>query len=248
LIGYYQSGYHEGSGQSKGYPDYASDERFIRKNFQKKLRYLEKLRAPGSILDVGAAYGYFLDEARNRGWDVHGIDVSTHAAAVAREKLDLKIEVDDFLEHDYKDRLFDVITMFDAIEHMEEPIRILKKSFDLLKPGGILFVGTGDNDCLWARILGKNWYFYNPPQHVVVFSAATLCSILRNCGFVDTKTKVFGRTISVNNALFKLSRLSSWKIVRVTASAIREKVSLNIGMYLRFGDDLGVAAIKGAPE
>lgn len=244
LTDYYQDGYHEGNEQSKGYPDYASDEHFIRRNFRKKLSYLEKLRSPGSILDVGAAYGYFLDEARNRGWDTHGIEVSTHAAAVAREKLDLKIEVGDFLEHNFEGRVFDVITMFDVVEHMNEPIKTMKKSFDLLNPGGILFMVTGDCDCLWARILGKKWYFYNPPQHLFAFSATTLCSILKSSGFVDTKTKIFGRTIGLNNALFKLSILSDKRFIKAFASSIRERISSNIGIYIRFGDELGVAAIK----
>ncbi len=158
----------------------------IRKNFRKKLEYLERFKSPGSLLDV--------------------------------------------------------------VKHITEPVKVLKNAYDLLKPGGILLVVTGNADCLWARVLGRRWYFHHPPQRLLAFSASNLCSALRERGFAETKVKTFGRSISVNNALFKLSTLSSSRIVRAVADSLRESLRANMGFYVRFGDEMVVLAFKGGSK
>jgi SAM-dependent methyltransferase len=242
---YYEEGYFTGDAEATGYPDYREDESLLRRNFANRLTYLEEIRPPGRILDVGAAYGYFLDEARNRGWTAFGIDVSAHAAAEAKKNLGIDIEAGDFLEHDFGEHSFDVITMFDVVEHFEEPALCIEKAYKLLKEDGLLAVETGDTDSIPARLLRSKWYFYNPPQHIFYFSKQNLCSVLKDGGFCpDFLVKRVSRRVSVRNLVFKFGSMTRVKFLKQPLLRLQKKISNNLSVYVRFGDDIFVIAGK----
>jgi len=105
---------------------------------------LEALRPPGDLLEVGSAYGFFLDEASRRGWRVRGIEPSPHAARHAREQLGLDVASEPLSELATERNSVDAIAMWDVIEHLPDPRATLEAAYAWLRPGGVLGLSTGD--------------------------------------------------------------------------------------------------------
>ena len=121
------------------FSDYAADERFFRKNFRLRFRELRKFLDPARhkhLLEIGSAYGFFLDEVRAEFESVEGIDITDAGVAHAREHFNLNVVQADFLAHDYGAQKFDVVCMCEILEHLDEPEEVVASAFKLLKPGG----------------------------------------------------------------------------------------------------------------
>lgn len=102
----------------------------------------------GRMLDVGCAIGTFLAIARDAGWEVQGVEVSPYAAQYAREKNGFAVVTGEVAEAGFPPGSFDVVTMWDVIEHIEKPQELLRQAADLLKPGGLLAMSTNMEDSL----------------------------------------------------------------------------------------------------
>jgi SAM-dependent methyltransferase len=129
------------------YGDYLADRRVHEKNFRRRLATLEKFLDPsrrGSLLEIGSAYGFFLDLARERFDTVAGIDVNREGVEFARERLGLQATRGEFLEHDLEGRTFDVVCLWDVMEHLRSPHRYLEKISAHSRPGSLIALTTGD--------------------------------------------------------------------------------------------------------
>jgi len=189
------------------YVDYGGDEHAHRRNARARLRSLEKLAggwAGKRVLDVGGAYGFFLDEARRRGAVVEGVEVSAAAATYAREHLGLSVHTGAFaatpLEGD-----FDVVTMFDYIEHVPDPAGDLARARGLVKPGGVLVLSTGDRAALAARLMGRRWHLIQPDYHLFYFTAPALRAMLAAAGFRVARISRPWRWLSLGAGLEKIA-------------------------------------------
>lgn len=98
---------------------------------------IEKKVRVGKILDVGAGYGYFLCQARKRGWSVTGIEPSRQSAVTAKTESGLEI-FNGTLKEWQSGELFDAVTFLNVLEHSAEPWNEIKKAAELLKPGGLI--------------------------------------------------------------------------------------------------------------
>ncbi len=126
--------------------------------FIEELIEIEKLCKTGKILDVGCAYGFFLNLARNRGWEVFGVDISEHAAEVARQLYGLNIFIGTLEESNFPDSFFDVVTLWTVLEHIPDPLSTLIEIRRILKPDGLLVIEIPNRDDLLVRtkiLLGK---------------------------------------------------------------------------------------------
>lgn len=151
-------------------------------NGRRRLRLLRRLAPKArTILDVGCGTGAFLLAARNE-YDVTGVDVSEEAVAVVREHLGLTAHAGDVRTLDLPEESLDVVTLFDAIEHVPKPEGTLRRVRELLAPRGLVVITTGDTDSLVCRISGKRWHLMTPPEHVTFFSRAGLTTMLERCG------------------------------------------------------------------
>jgi SAM-dependent methyltransferase len=168
-------------GGAEGYLDYLADEEMHRLSARRRLDVLDRVVPHGELLDVGAAAGFFVDEARKRGWGAAGIDVSEPMVEWGRRELAAPLERR--LLADLPDRAFDAITMWDYIEHALDPAGDLRRAHDLLRPGGVLALSTGDAATLVARVSGSRWHLLTPRHHNFFFSAATLSRLLAQSGF-----------------------------------------------------------------
>ena len=182
LVALYDSSYWDDP-EEVGYDGYGDAEARKRHHFRTLLHELESLVPPGRLLEVGSAYGYFLDEARGRGWEVHGVEPSPHAARHAREAFGLDVDERPLAELPPEPGSVDAVALWDVIEHLPDPRRTLESAHARLRPGGVVGISTGDFESLSARLHGRHWSLMTPPWHQFYFSRKTLRRLLEVVGF-----------------------------------------------------------------
>jgi len=156
------------------------------------LKKFERFRRSGHLLDVGCFKGFFLYSAARCGWTVAGTEVSRPAVEFARRRLGLRVEMGDLLSLPlFEDGQFDVITLFDVIEHLSHPDRYLKKAHQLLRRGGLLYLETPNVQALPRYLLGKRWTIFHG-LHRYYFQPGTIERLLRNTGFDRIRTTTVG--------------------------------------------------------
>jgi SAM-dependent methyltransferase len=166
-----------------GYADYIGDAERHRQTARRRLALIERFTAGrGALLDVGAAAGFFVDEARNAGWAAEGVDVAAHIAAWGRRELGVDLRIGD-LSTVTGSGVFGAVTMWDYIEHSLDPRGELSRAHELLAPGGIVALSTGDLDSLAARVSRSWWHLLTPRHHNFFFSKRTLVDLLGRTGF-----------------------------------------------------------------
>jgi len=175
--------------KERGYADYASESKLYLKTYQKRMKLVSKwLPDNARILDVGCAAGYFLRIAQQRGHDVHGVELS---AAIAKEAIAalgadrvFNGSLDDAVAaRGWQPHSFDMVTIWDVVEHVPEPQGLLASIRKLIKPGGKLLLETQNVQSRMARRLGKAWHHYKHDEHLYHFDPDTIGKLLDQCGF-----------------------------------------------------------------
>lgn len=173
-------------GEGLGYSSYLAQEPTLRRTFRRLLVELENRgMTGGSLLEVGCAYGIFLDEARGRFERREGTDFSEAAAARAREVAD-RVRLGG-LEQLGPDDRFRVAACIHVIEHVYDPVAFVARLREHLEPGGWLVLATPDMGGFWRPLLGRRWPFYKMPEHVSYFDAASLRRLLEAGGYRDVR-------------------------------------------------------------
>ena len=180
----YGQAYYTG-GSDAVFADYVGQEAARRAHARRKLAVLRHLppRIPrqGRLLDVGCAAGFFLAEARAF-YDVQGVELSTWSSAYARERLNLPVFTGTLQDAHLPADHFDVVTLWDVIEHVPEPVPVLAAAARVLKPGGRLVLSTGDWGSAYAQARGADWHLMTPPWHLTMFSRASLQAAAERAG------------------------------------------------------------------
>ena len=208
----YQADYFGGAKAGFGYVDYDAEKSALDGLY---LGFLERaarhLPKKGKLLDVGAATGHFVALAKGAGWDARGIDVSAHGADTARAKgLDVRQTTLD--GYDAPAGSFDMLTMWDVIEHLPDPMAALKKAATLLRPGGLLAIVTPDARSAWARLWGTRWHALVPPEHIVMFNRAALSEALGRNGFEILEARNPVKSFKIPYILSTFARWTGIKI------------------------------------
>lgn len=159
--------------------------------FRKGIKLIEKYSSKGKILDLGCATGVFLDIAKKRGWNSKGVDISKYAAEYAKKNFNLDVKQGELEKIKFPAKSFDVVTMWDFIEHVPDPKSILDETNRILKPKGIILVLTTNEQslmCWLADTLYKlRIRFFarlvHPIHHNYHFSEKTLTNLLKKTGF-----------------------------------------------------------------
>jgi 2-polyprenyl-3-methyl-5-hydroxy-6-metoxy-1,4-benzoquinol methylase len=193
---------------------------------------------------VGCAYGLFLDEARARFDRVTGIDVTDVPLEHARNVLRLDARRGDFLTAELGPEPFDVVCMWDTIEHLPGPDRFVARAFALLRPGGSLFLTTGDIGALNARLRGPNWRQIHPPSHLNYFSRATMTRMLERVGFEVRPIETASYYHSVYNILasIRMRRGAGARAASALLGLLGERLARRLGLWINLGDTMFVAA------
>ncbi len=190
------------------YLDYRADEDFFKKNFRQRLAQVRKYTSRGRLLEIGAAYGFFLDLARQY-FDVVGFEVNAEAVAHGRQQFGLDLRTDDFLqasEQNIGGRV-DVTVMWDVIEHLDRPDLFIERVAALSNPGAMLHITTGDIGSLLARIRGRKWRMIHPPTHLHYFDRHSLTRLLSRHGFITVDVRSVGVARSFRQILYSLLAL-----------------------------------------
>ena len=137
----------------------------------------------GRLLELGASYGHSLALARERGWDVVGVELSPTASEHARSHFGLNVFNCDLADAPLADGSFDAVIGWHVLEHVRNPKDQLLRLAALLKPGGMLGLRVPNIESFGARAAGQWWPWMCPPAHLWFFSSATLPRLLRASGF-----------------------------------------------------------------
>ncbi|OFZ17681.1 MAG: hypothetical protein A2Z20_00520 [Bdellovibrionales bacterium RBG_16_40_8] len=194
---------------SLGYYNYRSEFTSHLMTFNKRLEESEKyLGRMGRILDIGCVLGHMGEAARRRGWDVYVTDVSEFTVLEARKNFGLNgfISAPDKLA--VKPGRFDLITMYDMMEHLSHPLDLLKDVRKALSSCGILHISTSNAQSWSAKIMGRHWYHLKPSEHLLYFTPETLRSCLERTGFEVLKIKSICTYMRINDILLRLERYS----------------------------------------
>jgi 2-polyprenyl-3-methyl-5-hydroxy-6-metoxy-1,4-benzoquinol methylase len=215
-----------------------------KRTFARHLRSLERLAGPPNgrlLLDVGAYTGVFVETALENGWRAMGIEPSHWAAGIAQEE-GLPVIQGTLDSPELKDWRFDVITMWDVIEHLDDPSAELDKSFNLLVPGGLLAVHTMDLDSLVARLMGERWPWLMG-MHIQYFSRRTLTKILEKSGFEVIWSGAQGRYLSLGYLGTRVSGLSQ-PLGRLIDGVVGRSRLKKVNVPVNFGDLITAFAIR----
>jgi SAM-dependent methyltransferase len=159
---------------------YENEQRARVRTAARHLRIVERYAGPGRLLDVGCASGMFLRAAASKGWAVVGVEPSRVFFESARQNLSGCGEVfcTVLQKADLPPSSFDVITLWDVLEHITEPVNFLRVCERLLKPGGLLFVNVPDIESIQARLFGPRWPLLLQ-EHLNYFTRESLrqCSV-----------------------------------------------------------------------
>jgi SAM-dependent methyltransferase len=166
--------------------------------------------ATGSLLDVGCASGGFLQVCAQNGFQVTGVEPAAGLANKARESLSGKGAVlcVTFQQTSFPPDSFDVVTLWDVLEHVPKPMEFLRLCGSLLKPGGYLFANVPDLNSFQARVLGRRWPLLLP-EHFNYFTRKSLTLCAEQTGFELLR---FGRRPAFFSVGYIFHRLSQHNI------------------------------------
>ncbi len=176
--------------------------------FEHHLKPLERLTGPPDgrpLLDVGAYTGVFVDIAARHGWDAWGLEPSRWAVKQARAR-GLQMVPGTLDTVDLPAAHYDVVTMWDVIEHLTDPRGALEQAHRLLRPGGLLVVHTIDIESVFARLLGPRWPWLME-MHIYYFSRRTLRTMLEQCGFQILSDRPQGRYLRLGYLMNRVGAL-----------------------------------------
>lgn len=173
-----------GSTEAPGYSDYLgkADQRIAA--FETRLAQVERFATTrGTLLDYGCAVGLFVKVAQENGWQAIGYERSGWAARYGRDVLGLDIREPQRNDVPFERNTFDMVTMWDALEHLERPREVLHDIALWLKPGAYLALNTINASSLGAQLAGIAWRHVVPPQHLQYFTRRSLATLLTDAGF-----------------------------------------------------------------
>ncbi|MEN9614148.1 MAG: hypothetical protein RLZZ347_455 [Candidatus Parcubacteria bacterium] len=241
----YGDDYFSGADKGSGYVDYDQDKEPMRPVFKQYLALIsQKLgQSGGALLDVGAATGFFVRMAREAGFDARGVEISDYAAGVGRSRgLDIKTGV---LSEYPLGKIFDVLTLWDVLEHFPEPKKEIARAHALLKTGGILAINTPDSGSLYARVLGRKWHLLVPPEHINYFTRKSARLLLEKQGFEVLMVTTIGKTFTLEYILHILSAWTKWNLFQKMAHYCHTSPLLNrIALPINLFDNMFVLARK----
>jgi SAM-dependent methyltransferase len=174
-------------------------------------RILERVQPEGRLLDVGCAAGFFL-EAASKHWDVMGVELSGFASDYARREFGHTVLTGDLAEVDLPDAAFNVVTLWNTVEHMSNPRQAMAHVARVAAPGALIVLTTGNATGPLARRDLFNWNLMTPPEHLYFFDPRTITRLLEGQGLGVRRVALDG-FVSTTGAL-------TLPPVRVIASAL----------------------------
>jgi 2-polyprenyl-3-methyl-5-hydroxy-6-metoxy-1,4-benzoquinol methylase len=226
----------------RGYSDYRTAAPLYLRTYRRRLRVVRRhFPQPGRVLDVGCAAGYFLDVMRGEGWDVLGLEPSAAIFPQTVERLgEDHARLGLLGEVELEAGSFDLITMWDVIEHIPDPVAAVREVGRLLKPGGKFLIETQNVSSTTARVLGRRWHHYKHAEHIYHFDPKTLADMLDRAEFeiLENRPWLGGKYVSMGFIAERARRLHpavAWVLSPL-------KLLANRSIYVNMFDEMIVVA------
>ncbi len=226
------------------YENYPSTEYTSKRNFSRFVHRMLPYQPSGRLLEIGCAYGYFLDIAEKY-WRVSGIDISWDAIKACRDRFGNSVHFGDLLAVDLPDSHYDWIVGWDTIEHLDRPRAYVERCFTLQRSGGYLALTTGDISALFARIAGQRWRLLTPPSHLTFFSKQGMQTMLQSLGYEIVTIGTIGYDRNLDFTLYRLLGKQRYEKV-VNKSTTFQRFLQQRSFYIDLGDIMFVLAKKPA--
>jgi SAM-dependent methyltransferase len=140
---------------------------------------------PGArLLEIGCGPGNTLATLQDLGWNVEGVDFDPQAVLAAREK-GLNVKEGTLEAQRYPDAFFDAIALSHLIEHVHDPVRLLKECRRVLRSDGQVVLVTPNPDSLGHRAFSSSWRSLDLPRHLHLFPPQALAAMVRKSGFAE---------------------------------------------------------------
>ena len=231
--------------ESAEYKDYKSETVSINKNFNRLILKLKKHlqnTKQKKLLEVGAAYGFFINIAKLHFNLAIGTEIASEPSRYARENYNIDVRNLDIIEWDFDNIKFDLVCMWDVIEHLHSPNKYLQKLSVNMKKNSIIALTTPDIGSLVARVRKQNWRQIHPPTHVHYFNKKSIETILNNNGFKIIEYTHFGRYRSLGMIFYIIF------VLRLKIPIIYNIISFlkldKVNTYLNLFDEMLVIAKK----
>lgn len=146
----------------------------------------------GRVLDIGCGAGFFLDEAKKKGWEVSGIEMSKKLVAYAKKKLKLNIKKGDFLKVKLYNDKFDLIVLSQVVEHLVDPFPVFKKIRKHLSNNGIFYIATPNIESTLSTVLQDDFPYLTPPEHTYFYGPEAIKTLLEKTRFRVVRFQTYG--------------------------------------------------------
>lgn len=174
------------------------------KRYEELLDRLESYRKTNRILDWGCGIGYFLEVAKRKGWEVYGTEYTDEAVQICREK-GISMYQGTLDKVDLPVGYFDVITSFEVIEHINNPLAEVERMDRLLRPGGIMYYTTPNFNSLLRYYLKEEYNVIAYPEHLSYYTPKTLTWLFQKFGY----KKLSLATTGISLTRFRKSKKTS---------------------------------------
>lgn len=165
------------------------------KRYDELLAMFEKYRKTNRILDVGCGVGYFLQHAATKGWEVYGTEF-TDAAVASCEAKGILMKQGPLSTDWYEKESFDVITSFEVLEHINNPVPEVSNFYKLLRKGGVLYFTTPNFNCFERFWLKSKYSVICYPEHLCYYTPKTVNFLMNKIGFAKVSLKTSGISLS----------------------------------------------------
>lgn len=210
------------------------------------IEHIERIRRAlptGRLLDLGCAKGYFVNLALQKGYDAYGIEISRYASGIASSTVGAeRIWTGTLEDAPYPPGYFDIVTMFDFIEHIADLDLTMKAVSKIMRPGGVLYLVTPDVSSLSRKMMGAHWWHFNE-EHLNYFSPESLTALLWRFGLNIAECRGHSKMLSLK---YVIAQLRAHPVVVLTPLALLADRVLSQGIQSRFfrlrtGDLMAIA-------
>jgi SAM-dependent methyltransferase len=227
-------------------PVYLAQEPARVATFSSALDRLER-RVPvrGPLVDLGCYTGVFLDVAAKRGWPVTGVEPSRWAGEVARRR-GYTVYPGTVTTAPLPRRAFAVVTLWDVIEHLADPVRELELAREVARDDGWLVVSTLRVDCWIVRLLGRRWPWYMR-MHLIYYSRETLRAVLAKAGWRMVALESYPHVVTLGYLARKVGAYAPW-LGRALGATLRALSLAERKLAIDLGDCVTAYAVKAPPS
>lgn len=151
--------------------------------YQMAISRINRFKSGGRLLDVGCSLGFFVSASIKAGYLAEGVEMNPDSARYAAHEGGIKVFCGTLSEANYADHTFDVVTLYDVLEHVNQPFVLLAELARILKPDGLLVLQMPNIRSFMAAVARDDWPWLCPPDHVHHFSPKSLRLLLLRAGF-----------------------------------------------------------------